>query len=394
MDDDEDTPPVLHKFTVVGHMVNHGYQMSKYLVTKLHKSVPNYYQAPEIRPMFDLQWDEYILKMKRRHGGQLWSLTNNVAVFFDDQFIGDDEDLLTYLTTAYKINLTFNWQTLGIQEVNNQLMSITSRYRQLVYLTVAIDRKIIGSMLFELYNDLVPNTCENFIKKCENIGEKGYAGKKIHRIVKGSWIQCAGWCWDAQDQRCENYKVPHDRRGVLGMCNAGRHRDNTAQFFISLDPAQWMSYRYVAFGQLLQGNYILKQIENVATKNEQPLLNIEIIRAGEFKMYPSKDETDLISPQVFRTLDFQEDLQNIFVSEPPSLFDLSKYQQGMYCMHTDLKSHMPFVYLPDLLMKYMEEIEEPQEGDHEQDSSTPLTPCSEYQPVFQSSSSNNSLVTL
>lgn len=47
---------------------------------------------------------------------------------------------------------------------------------------------------------------------------------------------------------CENYAVPHDRRGVLSMSNNGRHRDNTVQFYVTLESAPWMNYKYVAFG--------------------------------------------------------------------------------------------------------------------------------------------------
>lgn len=70
----------------------------------------------------------------------------------------------------------------------------------------------------------------------------------ILRIIQNSWIQCGGWNLSQKQIPCENYVIPHDRRGVLGMCNEGRHINNSTQFFISLAPAAWMDYRYVAFG--------------------------------------------------------------------------------------------------------------------------------------------------
>lgn len=45
----------------------------------------------------------------------------------------------------------------------------------------------------------------------------------------------------------ENFSVPHNRRGILGMANKGRHT-NGSQFYITLQPTQWMDTKYVAFG--------------------------------------------------------------------------------------------------------------------------------------------------
>lgn len=72
------------------------------------------------------------------------------------------------------------------------------------------------------------------------------------RIVKNSWIQCGGWSLPGKRMPCENYIIPHDRRGVLSMCNEGRHRNNSTQFFVTLAPAPWMDYKYVAFGYIIQ----------------------------------------------------------------------------------------------------------------------------------------------
>lgn len=72
-----------------------------------------------------------------------------------------------------------------------------------------------------MYNDVVPNTCENFIRLCKlKIG--GYAGTPVHRIVKDGWIQCGGYALKSSDINCENFAVPLDKRGVIAMANDGR----------------------------------------------------------------------------------------------------------------------------------------------------------------------------
>ncbi|CAH1967501.1 unnamed protein product [Acanthoscelides obtectus] len=107
--------------------------------------------------------------------------------------------------------------------------------------------------------------------------------------MPGSWIQCGGVKLQEHQMRCENYAIPHDRRGVLCMCNKKRHKTNTTQFYITLAAAPWMDYRYVAFGQLIQGEEILAAIESVPTYCESPKVPIDIVNAGEVTFDPTPD---------------------------------------------------------------------------------------------------------
>lgn len=43
-----------------------------------------------------------------------------------------------------------------------------------------------------------------------------------------------------------------------------RHIDCSTQFFVLLQPAPWMDKKYVAFGQLVDGEETLKEIEAVS----------------------------------------------------------------------------------------------------------------------------------
>ena len=45
----------------------------------------------------------------------------------------------------------------------------------------------------------------------------------------------------------EKLSVNHDKMGIIGMANKGRHT-NGSQFYITLNPARWMDRRYCAFG--------------------------------------------------------------------------------------------------------------------------------------------------
>lgn len=87
-----------------------------------------------------------------------------------------------------------------------------------------------------MYGDLVPYTSYRFVEKCKCKAD-GFKNTAVHRIVEGSWIQCGGFDRPHHRMPCENYRVAHDRRGVLSMCHSGKHVNNSVQFFVTLAPA-------------------------------------------------------------------------------------------------------------------------------------------------------------
>lgn len=58
----------------------------------------------------------------------------------------------------------------------------------------------------------------------------------------------------------------------------------STQFFVLLQPAAWMATKYVAFGQLIEGESVLQKIETVPTWYESPTSEILIHKAGILNM--------------------------------------------------------------------------------------------------------------
>ncbi|XP_068633540.1 uncharacterized protein [Battus philenor] len=144
---------------------------------------------------------------------------------------------------------------------------------------------MVGLLIaYQLYSDIAPLTCENFLRLCKE-KRGGYSGTPVHRIVKDGWIQCGGYGLKTTPLDCENFIVPPDRRGVLCMANDGRHTDCSTQFFVLLQPAPWMEKKYVAFGQLVDGERTLQRIENVPTFYESPTSEIIIFEAGILNLH-------------------------------------------------------------------------------------------------------------
>ena len=156
------------------------------------------------------------------------------------------------------------------------------------YLDISIENELIGRLLIELRNDVVPITAKNFYQLCET---QIYKNCPFHRIIPGFMAQGGDYTnkdgtggksiyGDKFDD--ENFELIHDGRGVLSMANSGINT-NGSQFFMCFNSCDWLNGKHVVFGKVIEGLAILDKIEEIGQSDGKPTKEIMISDCGIIK---------------------------------------------------------------------------------------------------------------
>ena len=157
-----------------------------------------------------------------------------------------------------------------------------------------------GTMIAKLEYKKTPVTVANFVAlaegdhplvKDEYKGKKYYDSTTFHRVIDKFMIQGGdptgtgngGPGYSFGDEFHPDLR--HDKPGILAMANGGPGT-NGSQFYITEVPRPNLDFRYVVFGELVEGLDVQDSISNVKTdENDKPiepviLEHVNIIRKG------------------------------------------------------------------------------------------------------------------
>lgn len=168
--------------------------------------------------------------------------------------------------------------------------------RPKVFFDVTIGGKAAGRIVFELFNDVVPKTAENF--RCLCTGEKGtgksgkplhFKGSKFHRVIPNFMLQggdftrgngTGGESIYGEKFADENFKLKHTEPGLLSMANAGPNT-NGSQFFVTTVVTSWLDGKHVVFGKVTEGMDVVKEVEKQGSQSGKPANDVVIQDCGQ-----------------------------------------------------------------------------------------------------------------
>jgi peptidyl-prolyl isomerase G (cyclophilin G) len=166
----------------------------------------------------------------------------------------------------------------------------------------SMDNSPLGRVVFELFNDAVPKTSENFRALCT--GEKGlsplsdrplyYKNSIIHRSIANFMIQggdftkrngTGGESIYGGPFADEDLTRPIDSEGLLCMANRGPNT-NGSQFFISLRACPHLNGKHVVFGKVIRGfDDVVPKIAQVSTdEKDRPVVPVIVYNCGELEL--------------------------------------------------------------------------------------------------------------
>jgi len=155
----------------------------------------------------------------------------------------------------------------------SSLYNYGSKGNPQVYMTISKDGKSIGDLVFQLYANHCPQTTENFMSICtgSNASQLSYKGTKLDGgfpgiLVSGGKITEENLAAEGRRLLDENTKLRHHKRGMITMANDGENAVGS-QFMITLDNADMLDGYHVAFGELVEGDNVLKEIERGLTRH-------------------------------------------------------------------------------------------------------------------------------
>ena len=282
----------LTPFTVAGRINSGAFQKAKAVATKCDAAA-----SATILELLPSEYDKVLTKLANEYGGPAYLHEAGVAVFSEQAgFIGDDVKLVKWLRANKVGGVTEalnsqgkgkNWDTMAEQEFQ-KLLCESDRTFAFMELTVESEG-VIGRLVFELFPQLAPKTCENFFALCEK-ESGGYPGSPIHRIKPRGWLQGGdvvsgngdgGATASGSALPDESFHIKHAEYGILGMANTGVPHSATSQFYVTFAPCPSFDNSYVAFGVLADGHKLLKYLEIMDSANERPRANLYISAAGK-----------------------------------------------------------------------------------------------------------------
>jgi peptidyl-prolyl cis-trans isomerase B (cyclophilin B) len=155
----------------------------------------------------------------------------------------------------------------------------------------------LGNILIELEDEKTPETTKNFL---EYVRAGFYDNTLFHRVIKGFMVQGGGFDQEML-QKSTRATILNEAKdglkneiGTIAMARTSAPHSASSQFFINVANNDFLNFKsetpngfgYCAFGRVVEGLEVVKEISLVATgsragHDDVPIENILIIKATE-----------------------------------------------------------------------------------------------------------------
>ncbi|QMU77759.1 peptidylprolyl isomerase [Streptacidiphilus sp. PB12-B1b] len=159
-----------------------------------------------------------------------------------------------------------------------------------VFFDITINDEPAGRINFNLFDDVVPKTAENFRALATGEQGFGYKGSSFHRVIPAFMLQggdftagngTGGKSIYGAKFADENFQLAHSKPGLLSMANAGPNT-NGSQFFITTVVTPWLDGKHVVFGEVADESSLelVKKIESLGSQSGKTKAKITIADSG------------------------------------------------------------------------------------------------------------------
>lgn len=305
------------KFVIIGSTSDEYLFFSYNLAKRISSLSPSV--VVDFSPLSELEYTLKLNELRSQYGGIYYKHNGLHLVTRDDKYVGENTDLIKIAKIEFGIEDADITNMVALaRSVKDETAKILSHPRRQYCFFEFVDGSpkrnpkapYYGRVVIELFNDICPDACENFMALCTGSAGRNaatgtvlhYASCPIHRVVKDGWFQtgdivdgsgtnsmpaipCAANVENNSLIRDESFSVDFGLSvgGIVGYSNDGPHR-NGSQFFITLGPCEWMNTKYVGIGRLLYGHSTLRNINKAPTTSERPMPPIIIGESGKEKI--------------------------------------------------------------------------------------------------------------